>query len=77
MKHNLNPNSSAQAGGLESHGQIHRHDAARSGVDGVWPAVSGEWLAAALLASPWKNRAKLGIDSMSVWSENQSSLGES
>jgi hypothetical protein len=28
--------------------------------------VSGEWLAAALPCVTWKNRAKLGIDSMSI-----------
>ncbi len=37
--------------------------------------VSSEWLAVAPPRGTWKNRREFGIDSMSVWSENQSSLG--
>jgi hypothetical protein len=76
MKHNLNPNSlGLRLAGLKA--MVKFTGMTRLGL--VLMAfglpVSGEWLAAALPCVTWKNRAKLGIDSMSVWSENQSSLG--
>jgi len=38
--------------------------------------LSDGWLAAALPRGTWKNRREIGgFDSLSVWSENQSSLG--
>ena len=37
--------------------------------------VGGEWLAVALPRVTWENRREIGIDSLSVWNENLSSLG--